>query len=112
MSPEPHYIDYSAGRVTGRVELCLMNRWGTICRHGWNKVDAKVACKQLGYSTDEARGFRPGWEDGPGVFLSKRINCTGNENLLIDCDTSTNVSTCSRTQNAGVNCSINMLTST
>ena len=34
----------------GRVEVCLFNMWGTVCDHWWSSVDARVACRQLGYS--------------------------------------------------------------
>ena len=34
----------------GRVEICKNNGWGTVCHSGWTNVDARVVCRQLGYS--------------------------------------------------------------
>ena len=93
---------------TGRVELCLKNRWGTICRHLWNNMDAKVACRQLGFTTYlRASAFRHGLSDGPGVALITEVNCIGNESTITECnhnETSNNICR-ERIQDAGVNCS-------
>lgn len=39
------------GRIPseGRLEICYNSVWGTICHDGWENVEARVACTELGY---------------------------------------------------------------
>ena len=34
----------------GRIEVCFYNQWGTICDSFWGNEEARVICRQLGYS--------------------------------------------------------------
>ena len=51
------------GTREGRVEICINNAWGTVCRSLFGNPDAQVACHELG-------GFyREGKADGRSVKI-------------------------------------------
>ena len=38
--------------LEGRVEICVSNKWGSICDDQWNERNANVICKQLGFISE------------------------------------------------------------
>ena len=40
-----------ATHLEGRLEFCKNNVWGRVCDYQWDSNDARVVCRQLGFST-------------------------------------------------------------
>ena len=95
---------------SGRVEVCRFGCWGTVCDEGWDRYDANVACRQLGFETDKAiptwgAYFGEGRADRP-IFLSQ-AECERDRNAseLLSCTNITNgINDCQHSQDAGVIC--------
>ena len=45
----------------GRVEICINGVWGTVCGSYWDSNDARVVCRQLGYSISTGKPLY--WEN-------------------------------------------------
>ncbi len=75
----------SPNAYEGRVEVYVQGRWGTVCSEGWDRVDAGVACRQLGHAiaTEAPGGARFGRGQGP-IWMSE-VDCGGAEPQLTAC---------------------------
>ena len=73
----------------GRVEVWDndYDLWGSVRDAGWDYNNAKVVCRQLGLSYDNAE-VKTGafFGDGYGLVWLDDVNCTGFEDKLMSCD--------------------------
>lgn len=80
--------DSDQNLVRGRVEVCINNAWGTICRDSFfDSVDAGVICQQLGGFTREPMEIFSNSSGVGPVFLS-RVECANEDMQLLDCQRS------------------------
>ena len=75
----------SSIRTAGRVEICVESVWTTMCDQNWDLRDAKVACRELGYSPYGAMPTYGCYTEGQLSFGITSISCTGNEENLFNC---------------------------
>lgn len=95
----------------GRVEICFGNEFGTICDDSWDRKEATVVCRQLGYSPDAVHVVVHGptsrafFGHGATPIHLDDLSCLGNETRLEQC-THPGVGNhdCSNEEDAGVVC--------
>ncbi|KAK7108970.1 soluble scavenger receptor cysteine-rich domain-containing protein SSC5D-like [Littorina saxatilis] len=95
----------------GRVEVYFNGQWGTVCQDRWGKLDATVACRQLGLPSNNPipyRGTRsPISPFGPGagpIWLDD-LMCAGTEQKLLYCPANAGgINNCDHNEDVGVRC--------
>ena len=89
----------------GRVEVLVDGQWGTVCDDLWDLADAKVVCRQLGYSGASAALQRARFGEGTGSIWLDNVQCTGNETSLNECNMNDiGDENCGHFEDAGVTC--------
>ena len=74
--------------TTGRVEVCHLNVWGTVCGDGfWGLADSQVACRQLGFPFTGATAHTIySVPHGTQIRWLRHVSCVGTESSLFNCN--------------------------
>ena len=72
----------------GEIEIFYGGEWGFVCGSSWTHSNAKVACKQLGYSgAMDVNADLLSDTNTPWYWLED-VQCHGNESRISDCSLS------------------------
>ncbi|XP_071498165.1 scavenger receptor cysteine-rich domain-containing protein DMBT1-like [Diadema antillarum] len=89
----------------GRVEVYLLQQWGTVCDDGWDINDARVVCRQMGYGAVIDYTTNALFGRGTGRILLDDVHCSGSETRLEECTNRGHGShNCGHSEDAGVIC--------
>ena len=90
----------------GRVEVNYDGQWGTVCDDGWNRIDAVVVCRQLGFGSLATPYNGAHYGQGSGPIWLDSVMCTGSESTLVSCGhLGVNITrSCDHSEDAGVRC--------
>ncbi|XP_052220080.1 neurotrypsin-like [Dreissena polymorpha] len=90
---------------SGRVELIIGNRRGSVCDDSWDDKDASVICRMLGYGEGKVLS-KASFGQGNSSILLDDVECDGNETSVMSCRHSgVGIHNCDHTKDAGVICS-------
>ena len=89
---------------SGRVEVYVNRRWGTICGNGFGMKEAQVVCRTLGYDGTPKPVHNIGYY-GEGSRRSKiwKLSCSGEEDSIFECSI-TEDHRCTHKKDVGVEC--------
>ena len=92
-------------KYEGKVEVCFNNTWGTpsLCDDSWDRADAQVVCRQLGYSTNNSVPLK--FSQGTGSIYMDNVSCVGTESSLFTCNYTRYIN-CSYYKDVGVRCAV------
>ncbi|XP_052795720.1 scavenger receptor cysteine-rich type 1 protein M130-like [Mya arenaria] len=75
---------------SGMVKVSVSGEWGVICDMNWTNMDARVACRHLGFK-DGYAGTKVIKSIGTGRLWLYNIDCTGVEQSIFSCPAHFNV---------------------
>ena len=90
----------------GRVEVFHGGRWGTVCDDLWDRNDAKVVCREMGFPGAIAVRSTSYFGQGLGTIWLSNVRCRGHEESLKKCPHTNRAKypSCHHGKDAGVVC--------
>ena len=67
------------------MEILYSGNWGTVCDDIWNMNNARVVCRQLGYSDAVSALSYAHFGAGSGQIWLDNVNCAGSEDSIENC---------------------------
>ena len=88
---------------TGRVDLFFRGEWRSVCDDKWDKNEANIVCKQLGFpGMIKEMSLLP---TPNGEFWLDNLECDGSEDKLCNCTSNGfGIEDCVMGEGAGVTC--------
>ena len=95
----------TSATISGRLEIFINGKWGTVCDDGWGINDAHVACRELGYSYALSYQCCSSYGGGNGQIWLDDVGCSGGEKFLLNCShNGIGVHYCNHSEDVGVVC--------
>ena len=96
--------DVGSSSPAGLLEIYINGEWGTICNDGFGDEEARVVCKQLGYTGGE-RAPQGTYGEGRGPIWLDDIDCSSDAETLSDCThNGIGEHNCGHDEDVGVEC--------
>ena len=87
------------------MEVYHNGQWGTVCGNNWEKTDAEVVCRELGFPRAATAHGSAYFGRGTGPIWLDAVDCHGNEPNLNSClSNHGGTHDCDHSEDAGVVC--------
>ncbi|XP_038052976.1 scavenger receptor cysteine-rich domain superfamily protein-like [Patiria miniata] len=88
----------------GRVEVFHEGAWKDVCHRRWDRRDAQVVCREMGFSGASFAMVESHYGSGENNDSMQNFDCEGEEQFLEQCPFKTAAKTCRDGETAGVSC--------